>query len=130
MMDEAETGDLARGRVLVVDDDDAYRAFMHLLLTDEGYDVALAPSIAAASRCLRAAPPDLVIGDLRMPGAPIFALLDLLDAEPTRAIPVIVCTGAADQLDAAKARLGGRRGEVLLKPFDIDDLLACIRRVL
>jgi CheY-like chemotaxis protein len=130
MMGGEETGDQARWRVLVVDDDDAYRAFMHLLLTDAGYEVTLAASIAETSRSLGTAPPDVVIGDLRMPGAPMFALLDLLHAEPMRAIPVIVCTGAADQLDAAKVRLGERRGEVLLKPFDIDDLLACIRRVL
>jgi CheY-like chemotaxis protein len=119
-----------RRHVLVVDDDDAYLAFMQLFLTDEGYAVALATSVSEALWSLDQVLPDLVICDLRMPNAPFFGLLDHLDAERLRAIPVIVCTGAADQTDEARARLAGRTGDVLLKPFDIDDLLTCIRRVL
>jgi two-component system KDP operon response regulator KdpE len=113
-------------RILVVDDDEHFLEFMQVLLTGEGYDVLAAATVADAEASIRAGRPDVVICDLWMPDAPPFALVDRLAGS----IGIIVCTGAQDQAAEARTHLAGRRADVLLKPFDIDDLLACITRVL
>jgi CheY-like chemotaxis protein len=117
-------------RVLVVDDDPGMRAFLQLVLKGEGYAVATAASLGEALAALADGPPDLVIGDVRLPGAPAFALLDALRADPTTAsIPVVVCSGAVQEIERAGARLARERVAVLLKPFDIDALLAVVDRL-
>jgi DNA-binding NtrC family response regulator len=118
-------------RILVVDDDEHFLEFMQVLLTGEGFDVLAAATVADAEASIRAERPDVVICDLWMPDAPPFALVDrLAGAKGAGSIGVIVCTGAQDQAAEARTHLAGRRADVLLKPFDIDDLLACITRVL
>ena len=117
--------------ILVVDDDRAYLDFMATLLGFEAYAARLAASLAEADEALREEPPDLVICDLRLPGAPVAAVLDRLVADPAWAAPpVLLCSGAAQDLDDGLRRLGRARAQALLKPFDIDELLACVRRAL
>ncbi len=121
----------ARPRILVVDDDRGYLDFMRILLAAEGFLVDTADSLTTADWFLRAARPDVVICDVRMPNAAPFAAFDRLAANPeTAAIPVIVCTGAVSEITEASHRLSAPNVQVLAKPFDIDDLIACIRRAL
>lgn len=118
-------------RILVIDDSPEYLGFMETLLTSEGYAVAVAGSLPAVRERLALARPDVIISDVRMPGAPPFAVLDLLDAdEKLRAIPVLLCTGAVQEIDAAERRLRDAGLDILLKPFDIDDLLARVNTLL
>jgi CheY-like chemotaxis protein len=113
--------------ILVVDDDVAYLDFMRTLLVGEGYQVRLAASLEHLDAALRPTPPDLVICDIRLPGAPPFAALDRLAADPrTAGISVLVCSAAAGDLDTVRARASRAPLGVLLKPFDIDDLLGCV----
>jgi two-component system response regulator GlrR len=118
-------------RILVIDDSPEYLGFMETLLVSEGYDVQVAGSLASARDRLSAARPDLVISDVRMPGAPAFAVLDLLQADARlRDLPVLLCTGAVQETDDAAGRLKELQIGVLLKPFDIDVLLARINELL
>ena len=54
--------------VLVVDDDAAIRRVIAAAVAEEGYAVAEAADGAAALALVRAAPPCLILLDLRMPG--------------------------------------------------------------
>ena len=117
--------------ILVVDDDPAYREFLRLLLEADGYVVRLAGSPVEAHEALRAPPPRLVICDARLPGAPPFAVLDQLGRDPvTAAIPVLLCSGALDDLAAAGDRLAHPHVRALAKPFDIDELLRLVAALL
>jgi CheY-like chemotaxis protein len=72
-----------------------------------------------------------LICDLWMPDAPPFALTERLgDAQETAGIGIIICTAAVDQAAEARERLAGRRADVVLKPFEIEELFACINRLL
>lgn len=116
--------------VLVVDDDETFLDFMATLLRSEGYAVEVAASVAEAEAKLRGARPDVLMSDLWMVGEPPFALLDRLTALPDAAdLPVILCTAAVHEVEAATAWLAGRRVEVLLKPFDIEEVFACLERL-
>ena len=118
-------------RILVVDDDGAILDLLRLLLESEGYAVTTAASFQQARAAIAAGPPDLVLSDVRLPDAAPFALLDELAADPaTAALPVLVCSGAAREIEQAAERLAHTESAVLLKPFDIDDLLATVSRLL
>jgi len=117
-------------RILVVDDSIEYLGFMETLLTGEGFVVTLAASVGAVRDHLRDSRPDVIISDVRMPDLPAFGVLDLLKADPrTRDLPVLFCTGAEQEVEAAGERLQRPDTDVLLKPFDIDELLARIARL-
>ena len=118
-------------RILVVDDDEHFLGFMRVLLAGEGYEVTAVATVVDAEASIRAGRPDVLICDLWMPDAPPFVLVDrLLGDQGAGSIGIIICTGALDEVAEARARLAGLRADVLLKPFDIDDLLACVTRVL
>lgn len=116
--------------VLIVDDSLEYLNFMQLLLADEGFRADTAPTMDALQHHLLTALPDLVISDVRMPGQDAFAVLDLLQADlRTATIPVLLCTGAVQEVEEQADRLKRRGVEVLLKPFDMDELLSRVIRL-
>lgn len=117
-------------RLLVVDDSTEFLSFMEALLASEGFPVAIASTYTAALKRLEAQPPDLVICDVRMPEMEPFAILKLVhENADTRHVPVLLCTGAIQEIDQAERWLAERGVEVLLKPFDVDDLLSRIKKL-
>ena len=118
-------------RILAVDDDATVLGLLRLLLEAAGYAVATAGSVDEAVAAVATAPPDLVICDVRLPGAPPFALRDHLAADPaTAGLPVLLCSGALRELAAAAERPAHGRVATLPKPFDIDELVATVGRLL
>jgi len=63
-------------RILVVEDDDALRDLLENELEDDGSEVATASSAEQAAEILEGGGLDLVVSDLRLPGADGLALLD------------------------------------------------------
>jgi CheY-like chemotaxis protein len=114
----------------VVDDSPELRDFVELLLADAGYAVVTAASLVEAERALAPHRPDLVVADVRLPDAAPFAVLDLLTADAqTRSLPVLLCTGAVQEVEAAAARLAQANVAVMTKPFDIADFLTVAQRL-
>lgn len=121
---------LSGKRILIVDDSVEYLNFMQLLLGAEGFRAEIAESSAALRQQLGHFLPDLVISDVRMPGDAAFAVLDVLEAsELTRRIPVLLCTGAVQDVEQQAGRLQRQNLDVLLKPFDIEELLTRVQRL-
>ena len=124
------TASPAGKHILIVDDSVEYLNFMQLLLSGEGFQTEIAATTAVMQEQLRQNRPDLVISDVRMPGNGPFAVLDLLAAdERTRHIPVLLCTGAVQEVDQVTDRLKRDGIEVLFKPFDIEILLESVSRL-
>ena len=65
-------------RLLIVDDDRAFRVSTGALLRSEGYEVGLAADANEAVTQLRSLPFDLMLLDLRMPGLDGLAFLEAL----------------------------------------------------
>jgi DNA-binding NtrC family response regulator len=116
-----------RGTVLVVDDEEGVRASIRAIL--EGTcEVLEAADGASALEVLRGREVDLVMLDQRMPGeAGIDVLPRVKAADPSTV--VVVATAVHDVRTAVEAL---RRGayDYLTKPFDVDDILLLVRRVL
>ena len=114
--------------ILVVDDDEPVRRLLFWLLADEGYAVLEAPSGATALARAQEAAPGLILLDMRMPMLNGWEFARRYHARPGPHAPIVCVTAAADA--AAVAARGAQIGAVasLSKPFDLDELLALVRR--
>ncbi|MBX3274061.1 MAG: response regulator [Sandaracinaceae bacterium] len=123
--DAGEVGE-RRERVLVVDDNADMRAYVASLLRPH-WTVELAADGEAALARIRAAPPDLVLSDVMMPGVDGFALLRALRESPeTRQIPVILLSARAGE-EAVVESLEQGADDYLLKPFSSRELVTRVR---
>ena len=113
--------------VLVVDDDEDIRELLRQVLAEEGYRVSVAAR-ADAGEVARLRP-DLLLLDHLIHGEPVgWAVAGALRADPaTAGLPVILCTAAAPEVRGAGDRLRDLDLGVVLKPFDLGELLAGVR---
>jgi DNA-binding response OmpR family regulator len=114
---------------LVVEDEATLRTAIAYRLQWEGYEVIEAVDAVEATAAAREHEPDLVILDFFMPGGDggdVFRRLQrILQSMP----PVIFMSGVAiDQVLAETLRRGDVR--LLMKPFDVNTLVECVRRSL
>lgn len=107
-------------RVLLVEDHAALRRILASALQDLGAVVVAVEDAAAALQAVDAGPaPELLLSDIRLPGAMDgVALADALRAR-LPALPVVLQTGYTN-IDPGQYL-------VLTKPFDMPELLAIVR---
>jgi DNA-binding response OmpR family regulator len=113
------------GDILIVDDDQPIVDFISEALADEGYGVRSAFSVASALDATAEQAPDLIIMDLHMPGKTGDVFVRDLRGDGHTELPVVLMT--ADSV-SAKALEAEGIAFCLLKPFDLDDLLACVAK--
>jgi len=112
--------------VWLVDDDASIRWVLERALRNDGMTARAFDAAEGALDALRREVPDVLITDIRMPGASGLELLrKIRDQRP--ALPVIVMTAHSDLGSAVSAYEGGAF-EYLPKPFDIDQAVALVRR--
>jgi signal transduction histidine kinase len=115
-----------RPRILWADDNADMRDYVHRLLAPH-YDVTAVADGSAAVAAALAAPPDLVLTDVMMPGLDGFGVLRELRAhDHTRTIPVILLSARAGE-EAAVEGLEAGADDYLVKPFTARELLARVR---
>jgi CheY-like chemotaxis protein len=111
-------------RILVVDDDPMSRELLHLLLEAEGHAVECVASgdLALAHLATSAAPFDLILTDIQMPGISGAALATALRSTcgPATLLLAMSGSGPAEQ---ATARFDG----FLLKPFPMSAVAAALK---
>jgi len=117
----------SRFRVLVVDDDADMRAFLSRLLEQEGMAVDVAGDGDAALVHAMAAPPDLILLDVMMPGVSGFEVCRTLKSDEASAlIPIVLIT----MLDDRESRVRGIEAgadDFLSKPVNREELLARVK---
>ena len=117
--------------VVVIDDSPDYLRFMEVLLGAEGFRVSTLSSSDALLELLASSRPDLVITDACLPGHEPFSVLHHLRSQDAlAAIPVLVCTGAVNEVQERREELARSGIDVLMKPFDVDALLSRIAALL
>jgi two-component system response regulator AtoC len=118
---------MAPVRVLVADDKENMRRLVARILADAGgYVVEEADDGARALALVATRPYDVVVTDIRMPGADGFELLAAVKARDP-AVEVVMMTGYATVQDAVRAMKQGAF-DYLEKPFDPDAALAVVAR--
>lgn len=117
-------------RMLIVDDEPAHRQIASVICRRLGHNVTTAADGLEALTLLRAAPFDLVLVDMVMPGLDGWQLLQHLRAAPaTAALPIIGLSAAASLAQQAAMREAGLAGWVA-KPYDRRTLERAVAGVL
>jgi DNA-binding response OmpR family regulator len=117
-----------RGRVLVVDDDEAMRTFLEEELRDEGFQVTGAPDTLSALIHLLGKAVDVLVLDWKMPTQDGFSLLGTVRRVHPR-LPVIFVTAYARPEVRRRALESGAFG-FLAKPFPLRGLVDEIEQAL
>ena len=112
--------------VWIVDDDRSIRWVLEKALQQEGMITQSFDSADGVMSRLARQQPDVIISDIRMPGASGLDLLARIREQHPR-LPVIIMTAHSD-LDSAVASYQGGAFEYLPKPFDVDEAVALVKR--
>jgi DNA-binding NtrC family response regulator len=115
-------------RILLVDDDRAFRVTAGALLENEGHSVTGAESADEAVRVLGAGRFDLLLLDLRMPGVDGISLLEVLRSRGVDT-PVLMISGFGT-VDAAVRALKSGADDFLTKPIEPELLIARVQQLL
>ncbi len=120
-----------RGKILVVDDDEAVRLRVRDILTaDEVCEVSEADSGPACLASVGSAPPDLILLDIMMPGMSGLDVCIRLRRDPvTREIPIIILSAADADARRPEALEAGAEG-YLTKPVRARELKAKVAVIL
>ncbi len=114
--------------ILLVEDDRGLRELLQEELEAEGYQVIACGDAEQGKQALASQAPDLLISDLRLPGADGLSLLPnlgLSDSPP--AVLIITAFGSVQQ--AVKALQAGA-DDFLTKPLEMDHFLLTVSRLL
>jgi len=111
-------------KILIVEDEPIIRTALRRLLERNKYDVSEAPSVKEATSKFELANFDLVISDLRLPGAPGTDLI-----KQAGNVPVLIMTSYASLRSAVDSmRMGAV--DYIAKPFDHEEMVTAVKRVI
>lgn len=115
-------------RLLVVDDEESIRTALSRVLQPSGFEVLTTDSVANAIDLLQTTRFELILCDVRMPGALGTELVPqarLIDPD----VAILMLSAVNDASTATQSLTDGAFGYIV-KPFDIDELQEAIHRAL
>ena len=114
-------------KILLVDDDPNIRQLVRLYLEKEGFDVTEADRGDTALKEFKAAPPNLMLLDVMLPGMDGWQVCR--EVRKVSNIPIIMLTAKDETFDKV---LGLKLGadDYVVKPFDAKELVARIKAVI
>lgn len=116
------------GKVLAVDDEQVMRAFLEKALTRFGHEVTTAASAEEALKAFEPRRFDVVLSDIRMPGASGLDLLERL-TERDPQTPVVIMTAYGTITTAVEAVQRGA-ADFVTKPIELPHLKLVVERAL
>lgn len=117
------------GPVLVADDNETFRQMLSSLLERAGYRTIAAADGEEALAAARLERPEVVLLDVRLPGVGGYEVCRQLRETYGEQLPIVFVSGErTDAPDRAAGLLIGG-DDYLVKPFDPDELLARVRRL-
>lgn len=118
----------SRAHVLAINESEDVLQLFHDLLESEGYRVSTQTYINKDIDGISRLCPDIIILDYMWAQDDAgWSLLQMLRMSPTtRRIPIVLCTGAVERVRELDAHLASMDVRVVIKPFDIADLLAAL----
>jgi two-component system response regulator AtoC len=118
-----------RPTILLVDDDDATREYVSVLLAGRGYEVLGAASADAALERLNAGlTPDAILVDLVMPGMDGLAFLE--EARRAKVAAPVIVLSAVDRIPTVVDAMNRGAADYVTKPFEEPELDLAIQNAL
>ena len=115
-------------KLVVIDDHEAMRGGLEVLLSQAGHDVVgAAGNVASAMDLLAHSEPEVALVDVKLPdGSGIELTRQLLDRDPRLSVILYTGDAAAEQLQEA---LDAGASGYVLKTADLEELLEAVREV-
>ncbi|MCB1877077.1 MAG: sigma-54-dependent Fis family transcriptional regulator [Chromatiales bacterium] len=110
--------------ILILEDEHVIRSALRRLLERKGYTVAEAGSVAEARKQQDLKGFDLILTDLRLPGAPGTDIIRFVGDTP-----VLIMTSYASVRSAVESMQSGA-ADYIAKPFDHDELLIMVEKLI
>lgn len=118
-------------RILCIEDEPEMIDLIRLILGRRGFEVKGANGGMQGLEMIRKEKPDLILLDLMMPDMDGWEVYQQIKAdEKTRDIPVIVVTAKAQSIDKVLGLHIAKVDDYIAKPFQPQELLASVERVL
>lgn len=118
-----------RKKILVIEDDDVMRELMRMTLEQNGYEVATAEDGVRGYDTALFFKPDLIVTDIRMPGADgIHVVRRVRDTALLEKTPILVTTAFGSGSATFSLQLGANAFEP--KPINQQNFLATVKRLL
>jgi CheY-like chemotaxis protein len=116
-------------RILVIEDDDVARELMQMALESKGHEVSVAENGVHGYDAALFLKPDLIVTDIRMPGADgVHVVRRVRDTPALENTPILVTTAFGTGTATFSLQLGANAYEP--KPLDPQSFLATIERLL
>lgn len=121
---------MSKLNILVVEDEDAIRAMLMMVLEQAGFSPVASADAEEAQKVLDDTFPDLILLDWMLPGVSGVEWARRLKKEPVfRELPIILLTARGEEEDKVKGLEIGA-DDYITKPFSPKELVARIRAVL
>jgi CheY-like chemotaxis protein len=118
-----------RKKILVIEDDDVMRELMRMTLEQNGYEVATAEDGVRGYDTALFIKPDLIVTDIRMPGADgIHVVRRVRDTTLLEKTPILVTTAFGSGSATFSLQLGANAFEP--KPINQQNFLTTVKRLL
>src|SRR5207253_3958672 len=118
-----------RKKILIIEDDDEMRELMRMSLEQNGYEVATAEDGVRGYDAALFLKPDLIVTDIRLPGADgIHVVRRVRDTPSLENTPILVTTAFGNGSATFSLQLGANAFEP--KPIDSRSFLSTVRRLL
>jgi DNA-binding response OmpR family regulator len=116
--------EVAKPRILVVEDDPDLRRILKLQLESQNYEVREAENGAEGFQVIQEQVPDCVILDLMMPVMDGFGFLKRVRSiMDTREVPIIILTASEDERNRVRG-FQYQANSYMSKPYDLEELTA------
>jgi CheY-like chemotaxis protein len=116
-------------KILVIEDDDVSRELMRMALTARGHQVTVAENGVEGFDTALVVNPDLIVTDIRMPGADgVHVVRRVRDTPSLEDTPILVTTAFGSGTATYSLQIGASAYEP--KPLDPQSFLATVERLL
>lgn len=116
------------GSILIADDEEEIRNSLSIVLREEGYRCATAPNGATAIEALKEHSFDILVTDLKMPGANGIEVLEQALKHSQNTMTIIITAHATVETAIQALRKGA--ADYILKPLDFDEVILRIENLL
>ncbi len=118
----------ARGRILIVDDEEVISGTLHEFLEGERFEVATAANMPGALAMVESFGPDVVLCDVQLPGGDGLTVLERSLRIRPETLFIMITAYATVENAVAAFRRGAQ--DYLMKPVLFEDLLAKLDRLI
>lgn len=122
--------EVAKPRILVVEDDPDLRTILKLQLASRGFEITEAENGAEGFRAIQAEVPDCVILDLMMPVMDGFGFLKRVRSiMNTKDVPILILTASEDERNRVRG-FQYQADAYMSKPYDLEKLTVLVEKLL